>query len=137
MLKPIAMRQRRTIQHSKPTVFYDGGCSLCHREISHYQRVDTPQRIRWVDFTRAPESLLEYGITYDNAMQQLHAVNLAGEVVLGIDSFLLIWSHLGRYRFLAAVIEAFRLKKPLNRGYNGFARWRYKQRCDDGCEIRR
>lgn len=129
------MQQKPIIQRSKPTVFYDGGCSLCHREISHYQRIDKQQCIRWVDFTRTPESLQEYDITYKNAMQQLHAVNPAGEVVLGVDSFLLIWSHLQSYRFLARLIETLRLKKPLNRIYNMFARWRYKNRCHGGCEI--
>ncbi|WP_299197891.1 DUF393 domain-containing protein [uncultured Amphritea sp.] len=129
------MQQDWIIKPGKPTVFYDGGCSLCHREISHYQRIDTQQCIHWVDFTHAPESLLEYGITYGNAMQQLHAVNPAGEVVLGVDSFLLIWSHLQRYRFLVTLIETLRLKKPLNFIYNVFARWRYKKRCAQGCGI--
>ena len=130
--------QHDWISHpGKPTVFYDGGCSLCHREIRHYQRVDKQQGIRWVDFTREPELLLEHNITYGDAMQQLHGINEAGEVLLGIDSFLLIWSHLPPYRFLVTLIEALRLKKPLNFIYNVFARWRYKRRCDQGCKISR
>ena len=29
----------------RPMVFYDGGCPLCRREIAHYRRIDSAERL--------------------------------------------------------------------------------------------
>lgn len=34
---------------SLPVVFFDGGCPLCVREISHYKRLDRDGAVSWVD----------------------------------------------------------------------------------------
>lgn len=34
------------LKPDKTTVFYDGGCPLCRREIDHYRRIDPTGRIR-------------------------------------------------------------------------------------------
>ncbi len=131
------MNQNELLQPIQPIIFYDGGCSLCRREISHYQHIDQQQRICWIDLTRKPEMLSGYAISYDAAMQQLHGVNPAGDVVKGVESFLLIWQHLHRYRMLVGLIHTLRLNKVLNLVYGVFARWRYKRRCEEGCVIKR
>ena len=38
----------------RPMVFYDGGCPLCRREIAHYRRIDSAERLRWVDALNEP-----------------------------------------------------------------------------------
>ena len=77
---------------------------MCQREVTHYRRIDHQQNISWIDLAREPDALIEYSLTYESAMQQLHAVNTAGQVVMGLDAFLLIWEHIDRYRFLRGFI---------------------------------
>ena len=53
-------------QHSEPhlpVVFFDGGCPLCRREIAHYRRIDTAQRLCWVDAASEPEALQRHGVS--------------------------------------------------------------------------
>ena len=47
--------------HRAVTVFYDGGCALCSKEIAHYVRLDrVRQRMRWIDITRNEHRLTEH-----------------------------------------------------------------------------
>ena len=129
------MDQQQDLPLSKPIVFFDGGCPLCQREVNHYRRIDHQQNISWIDIARERDVLIEYSLSYDSAMQQLHAVNTAGQVVTGLDAFLLIWENIDRYRFLKGFILKLRLQKALKIIYRVFAKWRYKRRCDSRCAI--
>ena len=45
------------------TVFYDGACPLCRREIAFYRRRRGAARIRWLDISRAPEGEVAPGLS--------------------------------------------------------------------------
>ena len=51
----------RITNKAKPTVFYDGGCPLCKKEISHYMGLDTDCSIVWIDITEQDFVLKSYG----------------------------------------------------------------------------
>lgn len=119
----------RITNKAKPTVFYDGGCPLCKKEISHYMGLDRDCLIVWIDITEQDFVLKSYGISLQQAMAELHAVTDDRVVVKGIDAFLLIWNNLRFYSFLAKLVICLRLNKPLNMVYARFARWRFKKRC--------
>ena len=79
--------------YAKPLVFYDGGCSLCRREIGHYQRIDRRHRLDWVDISREPELVRGDGLTVENVMQRLHVLDIGGTWQ--------IMSQVREYRYLA------------------------------------
>ncbi|MGB5425202.1 MAG: DUF393 domain-containing protein [Gammaproteobacteria bacterium] len=124
-------------QHSEPhlpLVFFDGGCPLCRREIAHYRHIDTAQRLRWVDVVSEPEALSRHGLSLEAAMAELHVLDGAGHWQRGIDAFLVIWQQLPAYRWLAKIITALGLRRPLAFAYRHFAAWRNQRRCaDHGC----
>jgi len=123
-------------QPACPVVFYDGGCPLCRREIAHYRRVDQAGRLHWVDAASDSETLARHGLTLERAMAELHVQDGAGRWYRGIDAFLVIWSRLPAYRWLARVASAPGLHQVLSFAYRHFARWRYRRRCGiDGCTI--
>jgi len=116
----------------KPTMFFDGGCPLCTREVAHYSALDRRGRIRWVDISGEPEVLVERGIDRSAAMRRLHAVEEMGLVVTGMAAFVAVWRQLPGYRHLAWLAERFGLVDVLDRVYVLFAAWRYRRRCADG-----
>ena len=119
-----------------PTVFFDGACPLCRREIAHYRRLDRAQRLRWVDAATEAEILAVHGLDLDRAMAELHVLDGNGGWHRGVDAFLVIWSRLPAYRWLARLVSALRLRAPLGFVYRHFAAWRYRRRCGMGaCTI--
>ena len=122
------------IQPACPVVFYDGDCPLCRREISHYRRMDRAMRLQWVDAASDAGTLAVYGLSLEQAMAELHVQDGAGRWHRGIDAFVLIWSCLPAYRWLARVVSVTGLRRPLAVAYRYFARWRYRRRCGKhGC----
>jgi predicted DCC family thiol-disulfide oxidoreductase YuxK len=121
----------------RPVVFYDGDCPLCRREIAHYRRLYGSARLRWVDVARSPDCLARHGLAPERAMAELHVLDAAGRWQRGVDAFLVIWSHLPRYHWLARLASTPGLRDLLDTAYHRFAAWRYRQRCGThGCVSR-
>lgn len=115
----------------KTTVFYDGGCPLCRREIDHYRRIDLTRRIRWLDVTREHEALYEYDLSVHAAMERLHVMDRYGVWHSGAYGFAAMWEELPRYHWLARVLRRARMLPALDIIYKPFARWRLKRRCTE------
>jgi len=119
-----------------PMVFFDGACPLCRHEIAHYRRLDRAQRLRWVDAASETEILAAHGLDPERAMTELHVLDGNGDWQRGVDAFLVIWSRLPAYRWLARLVSALGLRAPLGIVYRHFAAWRYRRRCGTGaCTI--
>lgn len=44
----------------KLTIFYDGACHLCAREIDHYKKVDTTNKILYLDIAKKSFDFADY-----------------------------------------------------------------------------
>lgn len=122
---------------ARPTVFYDGDCPLCRREIAHYRRVDSANKLYWVDAANEPETLARHGLSLEHAMAELHVLDGTGRWQRGVDAFLVIWQNLPGYRWLARLVTVLGFRRPLGYAYRHFAAWRYRQRCETGsCTTR-
>ena len=64
------MKEELKIQHSKDenkliTVFYDGKCGLCNKEIDHYRKISPVGIFNWQDITTSNNAdLTKAGIRY-------------------------------------------------------------------------
>ena len=119
----------------RPTVFFDGGCPLCSREIAHYRRLDTVQHVHWVDITREPQALERVGLDGGAAMARFHLLDRCGVWQTGAWGFVAMWAELPGYRWLARFVTATRTTALLDVPYRWFARRRLRQRCDDNCSL--
>jgi len=120
----------------RPIVFFDGACPLCRREIAHYRRIDRMQRLHWVDAATEAKILAAHGLDPERAMAELHVLDGNGRWQRGVDAFLVIWSHLPAYRWLARLVSVLRLRAPVGFAYRRFAAWRYRHRCGtSGCTV--
>lgn len=105
------------------TIFYDGTCPLCVKEMRALTKHDQQGVIRTVDiygndFAQYPD------IDAKKANLILHAVNEKGELLLGLDAAYQAWKLLGR-GWLYAPLRWFWLKPIADRGYLWFAKNRY------------
>ena len=119
--------------YPRPTVFYDGGCPLCSREVAHYRRLDRNANLRWVDITRDRDTLALSGLRVDEAMRRFHVLDTEGCWKTGAWGFAEMWAHLPRYRWLSHFLRIPGMLTLLDWLYSLFARWRGDRRCRDYC----
>jgi predicted DCC family thiol-disulfide oxidoreductase YuxK len=109
------------------TVFYDGKCGLCSREISHYRRIAPEGIFHWQDITESADELKEQGISLSEGLKLLHVKDASGEMHIGVDAFLLIWRQLKRWNVLALLVGLPGVRQIADRTYRTFADRRFKR----------
>lgn len=109
------------------TVFYDGKCGLCRREIEHYKRIAPVGAFNWQDITLDMSAAQKLGISYADGLKLLHALDAQGKLHVGVDAFLLIWRQIPRWRVLATIVAAPLIRPIANITYRAFAAWRFSR----------
>jgi predicted DCC family thiol-disulfide oxidoreductase YuxK len=108
-------------------VFYDGSCHVCSTEMFVYMRKDHGGRLEFVDISAPGFNPRNYGISLDDFMFQMHAIDRSGRVYRGVDAFQAIWRAFpgsSWYGFLGT-LTAFPVVRPIARlSYRIFARLR-------------
>lgn len=77
-----------------PTVYYDGGCPVCSREINFYRRLPSGESLAWVDVTQAEESALGPGLSHAAALARIYVSRANGKLVNGAVAFAETWSSM-------------------------------------------
>ncbi|MDX1670523.1 MAG: demethoxyubiquinone hydroxylase family protein [Limnobacter sp.] len=111
------------------TVFFDGSCPLCRREIGLYRGLQSSQPIDWVDVSSpdAPEvspRIQQTGKTSCDLMARFHVQTGQGELLNGAQAFVHIWQLLPGWRWLARLAAIPGMLWMMERMYNGFLKVR-------------
>jgi predicted DCC family thiol-disulfide oxidoreductase YuxK len=105
------------------TLYFDGHCPLCLREMRALRRRDRAARLRFVDL-RAPSFVAPPGTTMDDMLAAIHAVTADGRLVAGVETVRLAYQAVGLGWLLAPT--AWRpLRSVSERTYAWFARHRF------------
>lgn len=103
------------------TIYFDGACPLCSREIAHYRKKDTAGRLRYVDIASPSFDAAAYGLDKDRVKKVMHVRLPDGKMVTGVDAFIAIWSELPGYGALAKLAHLPLVNPLLHVGYHIFA----------------
>ena len=107
------------------TVFYDGLCPICNREVTLYKKLDRAARVQWTNLRQDPDALAAESFSYQEAMDLLHVKDGDGKVHIGMDAHLCMWSQLPYFRVVAAALKAMpRSTRVLEKFYLVFTRYR-------------
>ena len=78
------------------TLFYDGRCPLCMKEIRHLRRWNSAGRVVFVDIN-SPDFATRYPhIDPETAMAILHGQLADGRVITGVDVTVAAWEQVGK-----------------------------------------
>jgi predicted DCC family thiol-disulfide oxidoreductase YuxK len=108
----------------KLTVFFDGACPICDREISTYKQCTGANKISWIDVSRATDAEIAPGLRKDEALARFHVLRTDGSLVSGGEAFAAIWAALPRFRLLGQIIRMPPLPWFLNWAYDIFLKAR-------------
>lgn len=83
------------------TVFYDGACPLCSREIGFYRTCAGADAVAWVDVSQADDATpVAPGLSREAALAALHVRTADGRLVSGGQAFARLWTALPAFRRL-------------------------------------
>ena len=107
------------------TVYYDGLCPVCSREVASYQRLKLASHIAWLDLAGSAEVLAAEPFTLEQALQLLHVKDAEGKLHVGLAAHMLLWAHLPGFKWLSALLRKSSLSQSIcNQAYLFFTRHR-------------
>ena len=85
----------------KIKVFFNNSCNICKMEIDHYKK-HSDDNLEWVDISNNQEAINLTSKSSAELLRRLHVID-NGEVIAGAKAFVIIWSKIPKYKFLAKI----------------------------------
>ena len=83
------------------SVYFDGSCPLCRREIALYLRNPQAHQLAWVEVSLGPQVCdLGDGLSCAQAMARFHVRDAQGRLFSGAAGFSQLWRALPGWRWL-------------------------------------
>lgn len=101
------------------TVYYDGSCPLCRREIAFYRRQAATAPLEWVDVS-ASTATLGADLSCEAAMRRFHVRDANGQLLSGGAAFARLWRALPGWRVLGWCFAWPPLSWALEAAYRAF-----------------
>jgi len=117
------------------TVFYDGKCGLCRREIHHYRNIAPEGVFEWVDITVSPAGFNALGFSLSEGLKALHVRDNEHVIHKGVDAFIIIWQALPGWRMLGSTVRLPFIRPVAASLYNTFASWRFNRLGYGKCDL--
>ena len=84
-------------------VFFNNSCKICRSEINLYKK-ENIKDIDWIDITNNSDAEKETSRNDKELLRRLHVID-NGEVIGGAKAFVIIWSKIPKYKFLAKIFS--------------------------------
>ena len=84
-------------------VFFNNSCNICKLEIDHYKK-NSDQNLEWVDITNNQQAVDLTSKSKEELLRRLHVID-NGQVIGGAKAFIIIWSKIPKYNFLAKILS--------------------------------
>ena len=85
------------------TVYFDGACPVCSKEIDYYQQQAGAETCEWIDASRCSELQLGTGLNRELAMSRFHVRHPNGQLTSGMAGFAALWTVLPKTAWLGRV----------------------------------
>ena len=102
------------------TVYHDGSCPLCRREIALAQKLTAGEGIAFVDVSGGNAGDVAPGLSADAAMARFHVRRADGQLVSGAAAFLELWSRSPRLGWLSKLADCPQVVRVLDLVYRAF-----------------
>jgi len=107
------------------TVFFDGACPICDREIALMKRLDRRRRLEFCDFSAQEYDAASSGFATADLGAVIHARWADGSIITGVEVFRAMWEAVG-LGFLARLSRLSLVEPLVLNAYAWFARNRLR-----------
>lgn len=107
------------------TIFYDGLCPLCDKEMSQLKKYNTAQQLQFVDITQDDFAQRYPNLDFHALNERIHGMQEDGSMLIGLDATYEAWSLVGK-GWLYAPLRWPIIRFFADKAYLMFARNRYK-----------
>ena len=107
------------------TVFFDGACPICDREIALMKRLDRRRQLEFCDFSAQEYDAVSSGFATEDLGAVIHARWADGSVITGVEVFRAMWEAVG-LGFLAKLSRLSLVEPLVLNAYAWFARNRLR-----------
>jgi len=119
----VAMEQPKS-DPATATVWFDGACPICSREIGFYQGRTGAERIEWIDVSRCGDEALPPGVARSEALGVFHVRAASGELRRGAAGFAALWRALPGFAWVGRLAGSPVVLPLLQGGYALFLKAR-------------
>ncbi len=123
-----ATRETRNGDQPKLTIYYDGACPLCLREIGFYRRRKGADALAWVDVSEEADAAAGDRIAPDlsrcDALARFHVRDKDGRLRSGARAFAELWAALPTFRPFGVVARTPPIVWVLEGAYRAFLKIR-------------
>jgi 3-demethoxyubiquinol 3-hydroxylase len=107
-------------QQGALTVFYDGACPLCRREIDLYRKQSGADALAFVDVTAAAPDALPPATARAQLLSRLHVADPDGRLIVGAAAFFALWQRLPAWHWLGRLGRVRPVLWLADAAYSGF-----------------
>lgn len=125
------------------TLFYDGLCPLCEKEIKHLKKYDSQSNLRFVDIMADDFAEHYPQLDWKALDERIHGMCEDGTLLIGLDATHRAWSEVGK-GWVYAPLRWPVIRFFADKAYILFAKNRYKisywltgkKRCETNCKVK-
>lgn len=125
------------------TIFYDGTCPLCDKEMKHLQKYDQQGNLSFVDIMDDDFSQKYPKLEWQALNDRIHGITEDGTILIGLDATHRAWSEVGK-GWVYAPLRWPVIRYFADKAYLIFAKNRYKisywltgkKRCETNCKVK-
>ena len=93
------------ISDQQLTVFFDGSCPLCLREIALYRRLTPLRPVKWLDVSQEDPQIHGIGLSQCDAMRRFHVMDSQGSLYSGAAAFTELWRNYRGWRIIGQIFS--------------------------------
>ena len=102
------------------TVFFDGSCPICSKEIAFYKTRVGADRLSWIDVSDGKTAITQQTVSREGLMARFHVQNSDGQLVSGGAAFAELWSALPAFKIIGKLFKLPVFSFMIDIGYDFF-----------------
>ena len=108
------------------TVFFDGSCPICSKEINFYKMRAGADELSWVDVSDEEIPIPIQTRSREELMARFHVLSSSGKLVSGGAAFAELWASLPAFKIFGKIFKLPILRYLIDVGYDIFLTLRPK-----------